>query len=75
MITANNLGPLYVLKVKGEHGLTFKTKHPSSEYLHTMGKELLNWPKGHFLEYEVHTSDHSNSEMTQGEMLLHPTFD
>jgi len=75
MITTNNLSPLYVLKVTGEHGLIFKTKHPSPDYLRTMGEELLNWPKSHYLKYEVHTSDHSNLEMTQGEILLHPVFD
>lgn len=71
MNTMNISGPLYVLKVTGEKGLLFKTKHPSPEYLRKIGEELVSLPKGHYREYEVHTSDHSNTEMTQGEILLH----
>jgi len=71
MNTTNNLTLLYVLKVKGEKGLIFKTKHPSPEYLRKIAEELVSLPKGHYREYEVHTSDHSNTEMTQGEILLH----
>ncbi|WP_040727964.1 hypothetical protein [Thiomicrorhabdus sp. Kp2] len=75
MNTLNTLMPLYVLKVKGHHGLIFKTKHPSTNYLQQVGEEMINWPKSHYLEYEIHASDHSNSEMTQAEILLHPIFD
>ena len=75
MIHNNHSKLLYVLKVKGKHGLVFKTKHHSEDYLQKIAEELINWPKSDFLEYEIHTSDHSNSEMTQAEILLHPVFD
>ncbi|WP_321326582.1 hypothetical protein [Thiomicrorhabdus sp.] len=75
MNNLQTLMPLYVLKVKGEHGLVFKTKHPSTIYLQQVGEELINRPKSHYHEYEIHPSDHSNSEMTQAEILLHPVFD
>ena len=65
----------FVLKVSGKHGLIFKTKHNDKSYLEKVAKEMLALPDGHFTEYEIHTSDHANEEMTHPEFLIHPTLD
>ncbi|AZR80849.1 hypothetical protein AYJ59_00215 [Thiomicrospira sp. S5] len=61
----------YVLKVTGKHGLVFKTKHNDKNYLKKVAEQLLEQEDGHFTEYEIHASDHANSEMTQPENLIH----
>ncbi len=61
----------YVLKVTGEHGLIFKTKHYDHNYLDKIANALMDQQDTHFTSYEIHTSDHSNDEMTVCEDLIH----
>lgn len=65
----------YVLKMRGKHGLVFKTKHNDRSYLEKVATEMLELPDSHFSEYEIHNSNHSNEEMTHPEYLIHPNFD
>ncbi|WEJ62077.1 hypothetical protein [Thiomicrorhabdus lithotrophica] len=64
---------LYVLKISGQHGLVFKCKHASPEYLQQLADQQLNLDGTHFTHYDIHPSSHSNSELTQCELLLHFT--
>jgi hypothetical protein len=61
----------YVLKVTGEHGLVFKTKHSSKAYLEKVAQALLAQKDTHFTHYEIHSSDHSNAELTENEQPIH----
>jgi hypothetical protein len=61
----------YILKVSGKHGLVFKTRHHSKTYLKQVATELIGKRDGDFTHYEIHHSDHPNSEMTEPEHLLH----
>ena len=60
-----------ILKVMGKHGLVFKTRHDDVQYLQTMAEELMAYERTDFTEYEIHVSDHADSEMTEPEHLLH----
>ncbi len=40
-------------------------------YLQQVAKDLLEQENSHFTEYEIHDSDHANSEMTEAEHLIH----
>jgi len=40
-------------------------------YLQQVAKDLLEREDSHFTEYEIHDSDHANSEMTEAEHLIH----
>lgn len=61
----------FILKVAGKHGLVFKTRHNDRAYLKKVAEELLAQKDSHFTEYEIHSSDHANLEMTEPEHLLH----
>lgn len=60
-----------ILKVNGKHGLVFKARHNSIQYLKKMAEELLSYERTDFMGYEIHVSDHANKEMTEPENLLH----
>lgn len=61
----------YILKVCGKHGLVFKARHNDKAYLTQVAKELLEKKDSDFTDFEIHDSDHANSEMTEPEHLLH----
>lgn len=61
----------FILKVVGKHSLVFKTRHNDRSYLEKVAKELLSQEDSHFTEYEIHDSDHANSEMTETEHPFH----
>lgn len=61
----------FILKISGKHGLVFKTKHNNKGYLEDVAKQLLEMPDSNFTSYEIHDSDHANSEMTEPDHLIH----
>lgn len=60
----NRFPTCYVLRVVGQHGLKFKAKNHSYDYLDNLAKTMLAEPKNHYTGYEIHRSDASNNEMT-----------
>lgn len=63
----------FILKVTGKHGLVFKARHNDKAYLKQVADQLLSLEDGHFTEYDIHDSDHANSEMTEPQELIHLT--
>lgn len=64
---------VYILKITGKHGLVFKCKHTNVDYLKKIAENQLKEKGTDFTKYEIHPSDHSNSELTEAEKLLHFT--
>ncbi|WP_029408050.1 hypothetical protein [Thiomicrorhabdus sp. Milos-T2] len=64
---------VYVLKITGKHGLVFKCKDTDKDYLKKIAENQLKEEGTDFTDYEIHPSDHSNSELTEAEQLLHFT--
>ena len=73
MTDSKTFTQLYVLKISGQHGLVFKCKHTSPEYLQKVAETQLSLEGTHFTQYDIHPSNHSNTELTQCELLLHFT--
>ncbi|MEA3404227.1 MAG: hypothetical protein U9R28_00620 [Pseudomonadota bacterium] len=65
MSDSNCLIQIYVLKLLGHQGLTFKAKHRCPTYLENVAEHLLNLNNSNFIEYDIYASDQSNLEMTQ----------
>ncbi len=61
----------YVLKISGDHGLVFKARHGSEEYLRQMAECLIELPNSNFNDFKIYSCLDANLEMTKADNELH----